>query len=135
MGLQGRSDWLNSSSFIQVDETDTTAYPWFRSPVFKVPADVLADVQSGKASALLHVASFGFHQAYWNGIRLENSSMLIPSISMLNVRVLSHTYDVGPFLSSGSNAIGVWSASPGWSAILSPGAKIMAELRVFFFLA
>jgi alpha-L-rhamnosidase len=109
VGLQTRSDWLRDSEFIGNANVDEYECPMFRSPTFEVPSSILTDIKSGAASALLHVASIGFHEAFVNGVRLESEAVLLPSISALSTRVLSHTYDVAPMLLDGaSNTVGLW---------------------------
>ena len=137
VGLQGRTDWSASAAFIgYANGADQSSTPWFRNR-FELSAPELAAVRAGTSAALLHVASAGFHEAYVNGVRLEPESMLIPSNSNLNVRVLAHTYDVADALNAGTNTLGLW-ASPGWASLsvgcfspsLSKYPLVMAELRV-----
>jgi hypothetical protein len=146
IGLQGRSDWSPSASFIGLPSTVQRGAPrgysggdcpWLRTS-FDVTASDLAAVRAGTSVALLHVASFGFHEAYANGRRLDNTSILIPSASLLAKRVLSHTYDVAfDDLVAGTNQLGIW-ASAGWASLNGGGANmnvtdkplVMAELRI-----
>ena len=130
-------DWSASAAFIGYAKgADQSSTPWFRTR-FELSAPELAAVRAGTSAALLHVASAGFHEAYVNGVRLEPESMLIPSNSNLNVRVLAHTYDVADALNAGTNTLGLW-ASPGWASLsvggfspsLSKYPLVMAELRV-----
>ncbi|MDR1817671.1 MAG: glycoside hydrolase family 78 protein [Puniceicoccales bacterium] len=80
--------------------------PWFRK-VFRVAGDALP------AEALVHVASFGYHELYVNGERVGDT-VLDPAISNLALRVFSRTYDVARHLRPGRNVIGVW-LGHGWS--------------------
>ena len=132
IGLQGRSDWSPSASFIGLPSTVQRGAPrgysggdcpWLRTS-FDVAASDLAAVRAGTSVALLHVASFGFHEAYANGRRLDNTSILIPSASLLAKRVLSHTYDVAADdLVAGTNQLGIW-ASAGWASLNGGGANM-----------
>ncbi|MDR1498601.1 MAG: glycoside hydrolase family 78 protein [Puniceicoccales bacterium] len=79
--------------------------PWLRKTF------VLEKVPAG--AALVHVASFGYHELYVNGKRISDT-VLEPAVSNLAVRVFSRTYDVSPFLRAGKNTIGVW-LGHGWS--------------------
>jgi hypothetical protein len=45
--------------------------------------------------------------------------MLIPSVSDYSTRVLSHQYDIAPYLTNGENVLAFWLA-PGWSALEFP---------------
>ena len=57
---------------------------------------------------------------YLNGVQLEAASVLIPSVSDLHHRVLSHQYDVGGVLRAGTeNVLAFW-AAPGWSQLTWP---------------
>ena len=119
-GFQGWGDWPAGTRFISLASAkDGTSSPWLRLQ-FQLSADVLRAIQSGAASALLHVASVGFHEAFINGQRLEAQSHLFPSISYLPTRVHSHTYGIGigaettmPLV-AGSNALGLW-VNGGWA--------------------
>lgn len=140
VGLQTRADWSGAASFIGMGGGAKASTPWLRTR-FELGAADLAAVRAGNSAALLHVASAGFHEAYLNGARLEPDSVLLPSASNLNKRVLAHTYDVGEseaaLLVEGTNTLGLW-ASPGWASLnvggfspsLSRYPLVMAELRV-----
>ena len=76
--------------------------PWLRKtftlpPTFAPAAD----------AALVHVGSVGFHELWVNG-RKATEDLLSPSVSDLAKRVLVRTYDVGPLLKPGRNAVGLW---------------------------
>ena len=48
-------------------------------------------------------------KVYVNGNRVENASVLIPSVSDLQTRVLVHAYDVARWLKpGGGNVVGIW---------------------------
>jgi hypothetical protein len=121
--LQTRADWDTSAQFIGLDASGKNECPWLRKSFNVADIDAQGIMGGGAAaatkSALLTVASIGWHEAYVNGHRLEASSMLIPSVSDYSTRVLSHQYDVAPYLKGGDNVLAFWLA-PGWSALTFP---------------
>lgn len=135
VGLQSWADWSAAARFIGMASGNTSAAPWLRGE-FSLSAEDLAAIAVGNASVLLHVASVGYHEAFINKARLEPGSVLLPSVSYLPKRVLSHTYDasVAPLV-VGTNVIGLW-ASAGWaqwpsySSAYSHAPLVAAELRV-----
>ena len=139
VGLQSRADFAQGAAFIALASPPPAAEcPWLRSTFSLSLADVLA-LRAGAGSALLTVASAGFHEAFVNGQRLEPDAVLLPSVSDLGRRVLSHTYDAAPLLVEGVNAVGLWIA-PGWG-MLAAGRignfnltgrfpAVLAELRI-----
>ena len=117
-------DW--SGSFIAGPRASVVhSNPWFRRS-FLLSA---ADVSSG-SSALLYVASAGYHEVTVNG-QAVSTAVLVPSISFLPKRCLYRTYDILPFLREGNNAIGIW-ASQGWALYfgLDVSPLVLAELHV-----
>ena len=141
VGLQGRSDWSPSAHFVgSAGGVAAVSNPWLRSPIFTPSAAQITSLRTRKATALLHIASYGFHEAFLNGFRLENTSVLIPSVSDLRFRVLSHTYDVTQLLAThgtAPSALGIW-AFGGWATLdistkndfqLAGVPLVMAELR------
>ena len=59
-------------------------------------------------TALLSVASVGFHEVEVNG-RRASAGVLLPSASFLPKRVLYRTYNVSALLKPGSrNVLGIW---------------------------
>ena len=135
VGLQSRQDWNPAAKFIGLHESYRNACPWFRT-TFNLDANSVTAIKNGSVSALLHVASVGFHEPYFNSIRLENASVLMPSVSDLGRRVLARTYDVQDVVEVGTNAVGLWLA-PGWAHLSWPQGDfnitsaplVMAELR------
>ena len=63
-------------------------------------------------TALLHVNSLGYHEAYLNGEKVSDA-VLAPAVSQLDKRSLIVTYDVSRLLRKGENEIVLWT-SPGW---------------------
>ena len=64
-------------------------------------------------SALLHLASIGYHQVWVNG-REAGNCILAPAVSNYTKRVLYNTYDIAPLLVKGKNVIAVHLGT-GWS--------------------
>ena len=114
-GLQTRNDWHPSAKFIGLGglKTQGVLCPWIRSEAFTVSPAALHGV------TLLSVASVGWHEVFINGQKLEAASVLIPSVSDMHRRVLSHQYDAAPHLKPGANVIAFW-AAPGWSQLSWP---------------
>ena len=114
-GLQSRADWGAGTAFIGLGSgSPLQECPWLAT-AFTLSAADLALVRAGAASALLHVASVGYHEATVNGVRLEAEAVLVPSVTDLGRRVAARTYDAAPALREGANALGLWLA-PGWAA-------------------
>eukprot|EP00729_Bicosta_minor_P022849 gene22849-21066_t len=132
-GMFSQSEW--TGSFIGMPpahglllSAQSTDCPWFRKS-FALPADAL---ETGKPTALLYVASIGYHELYVNGVKATDR-VLLPSTSHLPNRVLYRTYDVtGLLLPGQKNAVGIWVA-PGWDNYQdmkpNPGVAVMAELH------
>eukprot|EP01050_Picozoa_sp_SAG11_P035533 SAG11_NODE_13075_length_671_cov_1.232517_1_plen_187_part_10 len=127
VGLQSRQDWSPAAKFIGLNGTDMNACPWFRT-TFRLDNIDLNAIQNGTASALLHVASVGFHEPFVNGVRVESNSMLMPSVSDMGRRILSRTYDLKHRLNIGDNALGLWLA-PGWASLSWPSGADGAPTR------
>ena len=129
-GLQGRSDWHPSAEFIGLPPAapvvagGAVLCPWLRSASFSIAPGALA---SGEA--LLSVASIGWHEVYLNGRRLEDASALIPSVSDLHRRVLSHQYNASAHLHEGENVLAFW-AAPGWSQLSWPQGTLWPQGNV-----
>ena len=133
-GLQTRKDWHPRAQFIGWVSANTSTptetgtqdaaegagqeYPLLRSDAFTVTDEKFAAItgRGASVSALLTVASLGWHEVYLNGHRLEDASVLIPSVSDMHHRVLSHQYDTGGYLVQGSNVLAFW-AAPGWTQL------------------
>ena len=116
IGLLSRSDWGAGTAFIGLGSgsgSPLVECPWLTT-TFHLSAHDLAALRAGTASALLHVASVGYHEATLNGQRLEADAVLLPSVTDLGRRVAARTYDAAPALVEGGNALGLWLA-PGWA--------------------
>ena len=115
VGLPSAAAWTPGASFISLPTgASVGACPWLRTSFALSAADV-AIINAGNASALLHVASVGYHEPFLNGVRLDAGAVLLPSVSDLGRRVLSRTYDAAPALIEGENVLGFWLAA-GWAA-------------------
>lgn len=106
------ADWSATSSFIGVNSIAGTC-PWMRRS-FSLAADAIAAIANGTVSALLHVASVGYHEAWVNGMQLKSEDVLVPSVTNLGRVVPARTYDASAALVAGENVLGFW-AAPGWA--------------------
>ena len=84
-------------------------------------------------SALLHVNSLGYHEAWLNGKKVSDD-VLAPAVSQLNKRSLICTYDVSNLLRDGENELLLQTGS-GWYKPTTFGAQyegplVRAELDV-----
>ncbi|MDR2849245.1 MAG: family 78 glycoside hydrolase catalytic domain [Verrucomicrobiota bacterium] len=102
-GLFRPEDW-NGSAWIQATNVPAVKHVWLRR---KLTLDAPAQ------SALIHVASMGYHELYVNG-RKADDRILAPTVTHLPTRVLYVTYDIAPLLQKGDNVIAVWQG-PGWA--------------------
>jgi len=101
IGLLDKSDWKGTWLTVPKDT-------WFRkSFTLDKPA----------AKAFVYVASLGYHELYINGKKADDS-VLAPSGSRLDKRVLYVTYDVTDKLRAGKNVLAVW-MGPGWPRFFS----------------
>ena len=70
------------------------------------------EVSQRKGTALLHVNSLGYHEAYLNG-KPVSQAVLTPAVSQMDRRSQIVTYDVTPLLKKGKNTLIIWAGS-GW---------------------
>ena len=80
-------------------------------------------------TAVLHVNSLGYHEAYINGTPVSQA-VLMPAVSQLDKRSLIVTYDITGLIRKGDNEI-VIRAGSGWYRAFSPaydGPLVKAEL-------
>ena len=103
MGMLTPAAW--SGRFIGLPSViPPTDCPWFRK-AFALPATATA---ASSSTALLSVASVGFHEVEVNG-RRASAGVLLPSASFLPKRVLYRTYNVSSLLKPGArNVLGIW---------------------------
>ena len=109
IGLLAASDWQGPWMTYGDDPETSQAVPvekhlWFRRDVELVAAP---------ASAVLHVASIGYHELYVNG-RKADDRVLAPSLTRLDKRVHYVSYDIARLLRAGGNCIGIHHG-PGWA--------------------
>lgn len=132
VGLQSAADWRPGSAFVGLEPAGVSTAPWLRSSVALTAGD-LAAVAGGRASALVHVASAGYHGVYVNGVQLGGGSVLAPSVANLGVTLPAVTYDAAAALVVGENVLGLWLGA-GWAAYppygFNKGPLAVAELRI-----
>lgn len=144
IGLLNRNDWNNQATFIGVPTTQPggTPYdaPWCRS-TFTLSSTVYSYLSTMNATAYLHVASVGYHEAFVNGQRLQPDHHLLPSVTNLGHRIPVRTYDIllDTTLNIGTNMVGLWLA-PGWTIFrggnpvvnfnITRSPVVLAELRI-----
>ena len=85
-------------------------------------------------TAILHINSLGFHEAYINGMKVSDA-VLTPAVSQLDKRSLTVTYDVTGLLKKGENEILIKAAS-GWYKAKDFGAVyegplVRAEMDIY----
>ena len=106
-----------SLSLVAPDRIPAAKHLWFRKDF---------SLEKPARSALLHVASVGYHELYVNGKKVDDR-VLAPALTRLDKRVLYVTYDIAKLLQPGANTIALWTG-PGW-ARYAPFATLPA-LRV-----
>ncbi len=102
MGLLAAADW--TGPWIRYPTPLKKEHLWFRK-TFSLP--------DKPASASIYVASVGYHELYVNGEKAD-ASVLAPSVTRLDKRVLYVTYDITKALHTGENCIAIWTGA-GWS--------------------
>jgi hypothetical protein len=102
-----RAQWLGHAvnGLTRGDGDPARNAPWLRKTF------TLEKTPTG--AALVHIASFGYHELYINGQR-AGDTVLEPAVSNLASRVFSRAYDVSRYLRAGENTIGIW-LGHGWS--------------------
>ena len=98
--------------------------PWLRKTFTLDVYDPAVD------SALVAVASIGFHELWVNGKKAAED-VLSPSVSDLARRVLVRTYDVSPLLKYGENVVGLWLSS-GWAGSILGGSCNLASVLMVY---
>ncbi len=84
------------------------ANPWIRKTY---------ELQEIPASALMYVASCGYHELYINGVRVGDE-VLSPSVSDLSKRALYKTYNIASYLQQGKNSVVIW-LGVGWGGYVN----------------
>ncbi len=112
------SDWSPIAHFsVGLLKPDDWTGPWIRHP--SAPAEKHVwfrksfSLKQPVASAIVYVASVGYHELYVNGKKVD-ARVLAPALARLDKRVLYVTYDIAGSLKTGENVIAVW-CGPGWS--------------------
>ncbi len=114
MGLLEAEDW--QAKWIKPTCHETS--PWLRK-VFAL------DAVPGRATAFVNV--IGYYELYVNGQKVGDD-VLAPAVSDNKKRSLYNTYDIGAFLHSGANCIGLW-LGQGW-AKTGAVARVQLEISV-----
>lgn len=102
IGLLDPEDW--KGEWILREDQLKTEHNWYRKNF------VLDDYPE---SAIVYVASFGYHELYVNGEKVGDEVMN-PVSSFMKKRIPYLTYDVKDLLDKGNNVIAVWHAA-GWA--------------------
>lgn len=102
IGLLETSDW--KGQWIKHPTAAAEQHCWFRKNF---------QLDNVLKSALIYVASIGYHELYINGKKVDDR-ILAPSLTRLDKRALYVTYDITSFLKKGNNTIAIW-YGPGWS--------------------
>ena len=102
MGLLRPEDW--TGSWIMHPDAPKEKHLWYRKALV---------LDQAVNSALVHVASLGYHELYVNGIKVDDR-VLAPALTRLDKRVYYVTHDVTALLRTGRNTIALW-YGPGWS--------------------
>ncbi|MDR0869936.1 MAG: family 78 glycoside hydrolase catalytic domain, partial [Planctomycetaceae bacterium] len=104
MGLLRQSDW-DGSQWIKHPDAPENKTIWFRKTF------TLNDVPK---TALVHLASVGYHQLFINGKKADDRELAPPVLDYYK-RLPSISYDVSKLLQKGENVIAVWTAA-GWAS-------------------
>jgi alpha-L-rhamnosidase len=75
------------------------------------------------AAGILHVSALGVCDLYVNGRCVSEQDYFVPGWTDYKKRVYYQTYDVGPFLREGGNAIGVVLADGWYCGYVGPGRR------------
>ncbi len=77
---------------------------------------------------LLHINTLGYSEVYINGVKVSDD-ILSPSVSQLDRRSISVTYDITPFLKDGENELVVWLGRGWYRRTIYPSANPFALFR------
>jgi len=116
VGLLEESDW--NAEYIGLSPKDGN--PDF--PQLRRRFDLEGEIEE----AFLHVNSLGYHEAYINGTKVDDS-ILSPAVSQMNKRTFIITYDLSGLLKEGKNALGFW-LGEGWFSEGLPGVDYEGPL-------
>jgi alpha-L-rhamnosidase len=109
IGLLDPADWQGPWMTYGDDPETKQPVPvekhlWFRRTL---------ELGEAPASAILHIASIGYHELYVNGTKADDR-VLAPTQTRLDKRVHYVSYDIARLLRKGSNCIGLH-YGPGWA--------------------
>lgn len=102
IGLLNPEDW--KGDWIYKEDQNKKDHNWYRKNF---------TLNQEAASAMVYVASFGYHEIYVNGQKVTKGVMN-PVYSFMKKRLPYLTYDIQPYLKKGDNVIGIWHAA-GWA--------------------
>ncbi len=114
-----RSEWSEPASWTMalLNPGDWKA-AWIGPPVpekAEAPAPLVRkefNLDKAPERAIAHVNVLGYYELYINGNKV-GEDVLSPAVSDLSLRSFSRTYDIGHYLHSGANCIGLW-LDKGW---------------------
>lgn len=109
IGLLEAADWQGPWMTYGDDPETQQPVPaekhlWFRRNL---------ELGEAPASAVIHIASIGYHELYVNGTKADDR-VLAPTLARLDKRVHYVSYDIAHLLRAGSNSIGLH-YGPGWA--------------------
>ncbi len=102
IGLLYPEDW--KGEWIQKADQDRKDHNWYRKNFI---------LKKEPESAMVYVASFGYHELYVNGQKV-GKGVMNPVQSHLKKRLPYLSYDIHEYLKEGDNVIGIWHAA-GWA--------------------
>ena len=116
VGLLAKEDW--QAEYIGLSPADGNPdFPQLRKDF---------EVTGINGNAYLHVNSLGYHEAYVNSQRVDDS-VLTPAVSQMDKRTFITTYDVTSLLREGSNTLAIW-LGEGWFHDGLPGVDYAGPL-------
>ncbi len=123
VGLLGSEDWEAEYVGLSPDDGDPD-FPQLRNNFM---------VEDAVEHAFLHVNSLGYHEAYINSLKADDS-VLTPAVSQMDKRTFVNTYDVTHLLQQGKNTLAFWLGegwfSDGLPGVDYPGPLVRAQLEV-----
>lgn len=102
MGLLSAEDW--QGPWIGHPDAPDTRHVWYRKNL---------TISQPVSTALIHIATRGYHELYVNGKRVGDYA-LAPAVTRLDKRVLYCSYDIAGMLQVGDNTVAIWQG-PGWA--------------------
>jgi alpha-L-rhamnosidase len=102
IGLLKPEEW--KGEWILKNDQSTSDHNWYRKNF---------ELNKTPESAMVYVASFGYHELYVNGKKVDDQVMT-PVLTYMKARIPYVTYDIAKFLTKGDNVIAIWHAG-GWA--------------------